>query len=314
MIDFLAYGFGNQSLVAALGGSTILICNVAVSHFWHKEVVYRSDVLGCILVLVGSCWFAATAENEENPSVEDIAENFQRVQFEVFVLIQSFFVCIALGTIANTKMYEWRASLTRKLLRPVVRDFRRQNDELRLRVEKLERQVKQLRQDVDYLENLQAEEKPHAYEPSVFEDGGLNEIARQYRHWTDCYVYAATAGMVGSFAILFAGVVSKLLLHDTVDALQAGFFYASLGGMGICLIFQIQLLNRGLETGDVMVVLPVFQAFWITFGVVSGIVFYHRGAISLPGLLFVIVGVVAFLRHGRKEAGKKTAHINSFLW
>lgn len=40
--------------------------------------------------------------------------------------------------------------------------------------------------------------------------------------------------------------------------------------MIIAVFFQIQLLNQGLEIGDVMVVLPVFQAFWITFGVISG--------------------------------------------
>ena len=38
-------------------------------------------------------------------------------------------------------MYEWRASLTRKLLRPIVRDFKRKNEVLEQRVSRLEKKV-----------------------------------------------------------------------------------------------------------------------------------------------------------------------------
>jgi hypothetical protein len=204
-----------------------------------------------------------------------------------------------LGTIANTKMYEWRASLTRKIIRPVVREFRQQNRALERRIKKLEVEVDRLRDDI---QDLQTEENSVS---QTYEDSFLNEDENHsYAHWMDAYVYAATGGMVGAFAILFAGCVSKLLLHDPTDGLQSALFYAVLAGTVVCLIWQVKLLNSGLESGDVMVVLPVFQAFWITFGVVSGIVFYNHGAISLIGLVFVILGVLFFLRHGRIKAGR----------
>ena len=38
-------------------------------------------------------------------------------------------------------MYEWRASLTRKLLRPIIRDFKRKNEDLERKVHRLEKRV-----------------------------------------------------------------------------------------------------------------------------------------------------------------------------
>lgn len=307
-IDFAAYGFGNQSLVAALGGSTILICNVFIGYFWHHEKVYRSDITGCVLVLAGSCWFAATAQASDKPTANDIHNNYQSLAFQIFVVIQGFLVCVALGTIANTKMYEWRASLTRKLLRPIVRDFKRKNEVLEQRVVRLEKKLARMESTVNVMEHqLEIQQEIDGDDSDLLPTSqqGPENIRRTYRHWSDCYIYASTSGMVGGFSVLFASVVSKLLFHDPQQGLQEGFFYASLAGMLISVFFQIQLLNQGLEIGDVMVVLPVFQAFWITFGVISGIVFYKRGAISLPGLFLICMGVLAFLRHGILENRQK---------
>jgi len=202
-------------------------------------------------------------------------------------------------------MYEWRASLTRKLLRPIVRDFKRKNEVLEQRVSRLEKKLSRMEDTVHEMEHqlaIEGEENGDDSEMIIMES---NPEIRSYRHWSDCYIYAATSGMVGGFSVLFASVVSKLLFHDTEAGIQEGFFYASLAGMITAVFFQIQLLNQGLEIGDVMVVLPVFQAFWITFGVISGIVFYKRGAISLPGLFLICMGVLAFLRHGILENRQK---------
>jgi len=303
-LDFVGMGYANQSLVAALGGSTMLICNVFISYFWIGEELYRSDALGVLFVTIAAVIFALASPAAPDIDLTEIRDNFTRTEFEIYVFIQSFVVCIMLGTIANTQMYEWRASLTRKMIRPVIREFRKENRALRKRVDKLESEVLRIKEDVNELQYQAAEEHSlsHTFEGSALDSGVEEE--RDYAHWTDAYVYAATGGMIGAFAILFAGCVSKLLLHDTEEGLESAIFYAVLGGMVVCLIWQIKLLNSGLETGDVMVVLPVFQAFWITFGVISGIVFYHHGAVSLIGLVFVILGVMFFLRHGRIKADR----------
>eukprot|EP00494_Astrolonche_serrata_P015671 UN15823 len=77
--------------------------------------------------------------------------------------------------------------------------------------------------------------------------GNLGEEARDYRHWSDAYIYAATAGTVGAFGVLFAGCSSKILLSDGGKSFSESVFYASLGGMAFCLIWQTHLLSRGLE-------------------------------------------------------------------
>merc|ERR1711908_82486 len=123
-----------------------------------------------------------------------------------------------------------------------------------------------------------------------FLESDSEKFDKTHEHWSDCYVYAATAGIIGAFAVLFAGTVSKVLLNDAEEGFQSTVFYASLGGMAACLLWQVQLLNRGLESGDVMVVLPVFQSFWITFGAISGVTFYGRGVVSTVGLFFVFLG------------------------
>jgi hypothetical protein len=47
-------------------------------------------------------------------------------------------------------------------------------------------------------------------------------------------------------------------------------------GMGVTIYFQTLYLNMALQLADVMTVFPVFQAFWISFGTIGGLVFYHR--------------------------------------
>ena len=45
--------------------------------------------------------------------------------------------------------------------------------------------------------------------------------------------------------------------------------------------------HSALILGDAMTVFPVFQAFWIGFSVVGGVVFYEVGAVSAVGTLAV---------------------------
>merc|ERR1712100_564517 len=37
--DFVALALATQSMVAALGGSTTLVANVIVSHYWHHDTI-----------------------------------------------------------------------------------------------------------------------------------------------------------------------------------------------------------------------------------------------------------------------------------
>merc|ERR1719499_2606461 len=170
-LDFVGMGFANQALVAALGGSTMLICNVFISYFWIGEELYRSDALGVVFVTVAAIIFAIASPPAPEITLSDLQNNFTRTEFEVYVFIQSFIVCIMLGTIANTSMYEWRASLTRKMIRPVIREFRKENRALKKRVERLEKEVLRIREDVNELQYQAAEEHSlsHTFEGSALD-------------------------------------------------------------------------------------------------------------------------------------------------
>eukprot|EP00494_Astrolonche_serrata_P030130 UN30397 len=115
-------------------------------------------------------------------------------------------------------------------------------------------------------------------------------------------------------SILLGGCSSKLLLHAMKNpgTFEHWMLYVFLLLMVFCLITQTHFLNRGLEIGDAMALLPVFQAFWTTFGVISGNVFYRDGAPKLLGLIFMIVGVVFMLRHTNSaHKAEKLSHSTS---
>ena len=72
---------------------------------------------------------------------------------------------------------------------------------------------------------------------------------------------------------------------------------------------QQQLLNMALMHGDIMTVFPVFQAVWITMGVLGGVTFYPQqtfnfnGTVGLfvGGTMLMICGFVFTCRHGYKH-------------
>merc|ERR1719499_2162694 len=93
-LDFVGMGFANQALVAALGGSTMLICNVFLAYFWMGEELYRTDALGVIFITIAAIIFAVAAPKAPDIDVDEIQENFMRVEFEIYVFIQSFIICV----------------------------------------------------------------------------------------------------------------------------------------------------------------------------------------------------------------------------
>jgi len=313
LVDFLAFGYGDQGLITALGGSTVLITNVFLGYFWQNEPLYNTDIGGVICMIAGSVTFSFTTSAELPISMSDLEDNFQNKPFLIYISVQSFFVIILLATIANTKWYTWRASITRKILRPLIRDIkqqnitlREQNRELHLRLLRVEKNMRHLKRDLQHQKKISNSstltEKDTHTETSVDQDfPEVNVNEPTYRHWSDPYIYATTAGIVGAFAVLFASCTSKIIVHDLNQGVTTITFYVSSALMVFCLLWQTHLLNKGLEVGDVMIVLPTFQAFWISFGVVSGLVFYRRNSIPLTGLFFIFIGVILFLKHGEES-------------
>ena len=129
----------------------------------------------------------------------------------------------------------------------------------------------------------------------------------EYCDWTDAYTYAATAGTVGACTVIFAGCVSKTIAAAVKGNNQFGqpapYFF--LAGMIATIMGQQALLNAALELGPIMTVFPIFQAFFVGFGVVGGIVFYQVKMSSLAwGLHWfsaaaMIAGCGCLMKHGK---------------
>merc|ERR1711924_509582 len=72
-----------------------------------------------------------------------------------------------------------------------------------------------------------------------------------------------------------------------------------------------QLLNEAMKNGDMMSVFPVYEACWITFGVISGMMFYDAGTWwamirESLGVLPMLVGICFLVQHtSKKEAMRR---------
>jgi hypothetical protein len=133
----------------------------------------------------------------------------------------------------------------------------------------------------------------------------------EYLKWVDAFSYAAVSGVCGAISILLAGLASKTLIM----ALQGNSQfdkptpYIFIAGMLCTIILQTKYLNSAMQMGDIMTIYPVFQAFWIGFGVFGGMVFYQdfkdlsttQWAIYLCAAAAMVVGCFFFFEHGRQE-------------
>jgi hypothetical protein len=82
--------------------------------------------------------------------------------------------------------------------------------------------------------------------------------------------------------------------------------YFILLGLGITIFMQIRWLNSGLQRFSALLIVPIFQSFWILVSVIAGMIFFgeYQGVFSHPanavmfpfGLLLTITGVYILTR------------------
>lgn len=112
-------------------------------------------------------------------------------------------------------------------------------------------------------------------------------------------------GIAGTF-----GGQSVLLAKSTVELLKSaiwgdsGFYmftqptsYVIIAGLGACLGFQVHFLNGGLARFDALVVIPVYQSFWILMSVLGGIMYFEEyvSMTRMQMLMFTIGSCVTIL-------------------
>jgi len=90
------------------------------------------------------------------------------------------------------------------------------------------------------------------------------------------FFYGAAAGAVGAQSVLFAKITSELVREGFLTMFARYETYIVLFMLGFTIFLQIKWLNQGLQRFDALYMVPVFQAFWIVFSVISGLVVYDE--------------------------------------
>jgi multidrug transporter EmrE-like cation transporter len=130
------------------------------------------------------------------------------------------------------------------------------------------------------------------------------------------YYYAICSGIVGAMTVLLAKC-SAIMIALTLkgdNQFKYGLTYIFLGGMFVCILVQTHFLNMATTLGDIMTVFPIFQAFWITFSVIGGAIFYQNDDEPFPttdkvfyplALLAIALGVGLLVQHNSSSLEAK---------
>ncbi|KAI9922271.1 hypothetical protein PsorP6_002622 [Peronosclerospora sorghi] len=135
-------------------------------------------------------------------------------------------------------------------------------------------------------------------------------------------------GIAGTF-----GGQSVLLAKSTVELLKSAIWGKSglymftqitsfliVAGMGACLVFQMHFLNGGLARFDALVVIPVYQSFWIFTSVLGGIMYFEEYVNMTRTQMFMftiggcitILGIIVLLKT-RRSAGEPSRYVELAL-
>eukprot|EP01059_Diplonema_ambulator_P035439 TRINITY_DN8334_c0_g1_i1.p1 TRINITY_DN8334_c0_g1~~TRINITY_DN8334_c0_g1_i1.p1 ORF type:complete len:460 (+),score=72.46 TRINITY_DN8334_c0_g1_i1:912-2291(+) len=260
VMDMAALPFVPLSRVAALGAST-MVANIVITPLFLKETLTRHDLVGCALAVSGTvvaCLFGAGSET--NVSSLCLLKYFSNA---LFIMYFAFVLMFLMS------------------LYYLIIGFRRMQATL-VRMEIIE----------DTLEcvwlhaNL---EKLHG----VPQDPTFRFVTGYGPQFYPC-VHAVFAGTIGAQSVMFAKAVLKFLgnaiySHEDSTMKSIGYMVLFLLPTGFCLYNQITYLNVSLQIyRDALFVLPVYQALWVSAGILSGLFFYqeYREIKNLHAALF----------------------------
>ena len=331
MADFWALGLASQSLVAAIGGSTVLLSNVVFARFYNNEEVFHSDGIGIFLILLGVTVFSTTTHSSKQYTYEQLGERFFSHQFLAYMSVQVLLWLILFATVGTSVMYKWRVDMTDTVMRPITRRVNNMDRRARVQIAALQERIKRLETELEVEEFARTSLRS----PSVSMDAALDDpigtpsngygatrsmtvvgdedvldLVPQEEaldHWMDQYIFAACSGTVGALSVLLASCTSKMLLN-IMGGQMPDFWhpmtYFTAPALLFTVVLQTYLLNKALQIGDIMAVYPVMMAFWILFGVTGGVVFFQTGAVNLSGVALLVVGCYFMAQHEQRMQEK----------
>lgn len=136
------------------------------------------------------------------------------------------------------------------------------------------------------------------------------------------FAYGALSGTMGAQNMLFAKSTSTLVIITFSDEHGNMFFhlqsYLIICALGFTIFMQLRWLNEGLKRFSALLVIPIFQAFWIFVSVVGGLYVFDEldqingvavfsfclGVIvTIGGVLFLSTQAPESAMHGHGQAG-----------
>ena len=125
--------------------------------------------------------------------------------------------------------------------------------------------------------------------------------------------YGGMAGAFGGQSVLLAKSTVELL-KNLITGTETGAFenfqpYVIIGSMAVCLFAQITTLNAGLERFNALIMVPVYQSFWIMFSVLGGMIYFEeyrdlnptQTGLFVLGMVITYSGVIYLLRERTKD-------------
>ncbi|OQR99706.1 hypothetical protein ACHHYP_04877 [Achlya hypogyna] len=291
--DFEALSFATQSLVATVGGGTTVVTNVLFSTYWHGESLTFRDAYGTSCILLGVLLIAISSPEDEQYNIDQLVHRFESPVVVTYILSLGVLMVYlhvlidaekqtppsvhALCHFAFLTMHLQGASLS---VAPTKGMALRHNRFRRF-----------LRCHDDATANL---------EPTLYATVRCSD--RTYPANT-----LQVSGIMGSLSMLLGKCASEMVKTSLEGASQFTHptTYLFFGGMVGTILLQIHWFNEALMRGDIAVVFPIFQVFWIAFGVVGGMVFYgdlarlefFQGVSFLLAFACILVGVYYLAQH-----------------
>eukprot|EP01063_Lacrimia_lanifica_P020548 TRINITY_DN27847_c0_g1_i1.p1 TRINITY_DN27847_c0_g1~~TRINITY_DN27847_c0_g1_i1.p1 ORF type:complete len:423 (+),score=143.84 TRINITY_DN27847_c0_g1_i1:68-1336(+) len=326
LMDLIALPLIPLSRVAALGSMT-LVANVIVTPWFQRERLTKHDTFGCLVTVLGSstaCYYGAT---KQPPLTVGLLMSFiTEPMFQKYALVLVVLVVAYLHVIDGFSQKE--EEMRRKGLiggdgQPEVLECIWAFENLDLVVGNADPARAAVRsQSPDTAVVRRHSVGPDQEAPAVAEEEEVEVILPnpvRPRCWSTLVtawepgfitrwgpqfyptVVASLGGVLGGHSIMFAKS-AMVLVGEVVTTQTASSVTLALALCSVCFTLmtvwgQVHFLNRALKVyRDTVFVLPMYQAFWVTSGMTSGLVFYQEyKRIPENEFMMFLVGVMGTL-------------------
>jgi len=278
--DFAALGMAAQSIVAPIGSVT-LVCNVAFAHWGLKEPLLKTDLIGTAFIIGGSTLSVAFGSHTgATYTLDELRKLYLQPGFAAYAFIV---LGLSLALYALIKKVE-----------PIKREL------------------------VDSCQSYETAllSSPHDAQQLDELDQRIAELEKQFDKFAKIHpvAYCALSGLAGGQSLLFGKMLAEMIGMSLRGDNQMiyGLTYVFLACMLFCVACQLHFLAVGLSFYDAMLVVPIFQCFFISVSTLGGAAYFKEfgsfttiQCIMFPlGFLATLIGV--YILSSRKTKKERT--------